>query len=71
MDEFITGHEGLLTFWDSLRQQKEKYGDLVERDFSFQDDTFRLLVQFVEFVLGFLGRVNQSFQERYLMVWEA
>ena len=71
VDVFITGHEGFSMFWDSLRQQKEKYGDLVERDFAFQDDTFRSLFQFVEFVLGFLGRVNQTFQERYLMLWEA
>ena len=71
VDNFIAGQDAFMTFWDSLREQKKKFGTLVDRDFSFKDDKIRSLFLFVQFVLRLLGRVNRAFQERYLMLWEA
>ena len=71
VEKFISGQESFVTFWDSLKNQKRKFGMLVENDFSLKDVKFRSLFLFVQFVLRLLGRVNRAFQERYLMLWEA
>ena len=61
----------LFKILELVETRGKKFGALVERDFSFQDDLYKSLFQFVEFVLGMLGGLNRAFQGRYLMIWEA
>ena len=68
VEAFIKEYDGFGTFWNSLVDDEEKYCLPVDQKFSIFDDKFRSLFLFAKSVLEILGKVNQVFQGRYLMI---
>ena len=71
VEDFVKGQPCFTQFWSSLNQKKEQFGMLVDRPFSFSDVNLSSLFLFAEYILKLLKRVNQIFQERYLMICDA